>query len=416
MLAASLGFYALAAPGGFVLILASALCDYFLTSGVCVTRRRLWRGLALFFCVFKNLFLIAYFGLMTQRFSLAPPLGLLITAALGIDGCLAAYREENPAPRGFVPFMLYILFFPRLYTGPMCTFEQFSSELYGSSFDLEKISLGFERFTHGVFKYVVLGRGLYLLYESVAGIPAGQRTTLSAWVLVFSFAFGVYFTLSGIADSSRGVCLMLGLNLPRSFYYPFQSHSVTDFFERFNMASGAFIKRAIPLPLSGRDTPAANMLAILLAGALWGLWLGLRVNALLWGLAVAAVMILEKYLYPKLLSWLPTLFRRLYALFASLCGFSVLACMSPAQSLVLLRMMFAFSGGLSSLHNDRILYALSSNWILLVCAVVFATSVSSLLRGLFRAAKPRLARGAFALADCAVLLVTTVFILGGGRL
>jgi hypothetical protein len=158
------------------------------------------------------------------------------------------------------------------------------------------------------------------------------------------------------------------------------------------------------------------MLTILIAGALWGLWLGLRINALLWGAAVAAVMILEKYLYPKLLSWLPTLFCRLYALFASLCGFSVLACMSPEQSLELLRMMFTFSERLPELYNDRILYALSSNWILLACSVVFATSVSGWLRGLFRASKPKLARGVFALADFAVLLLTTVFILGGGRL
>jgi alginate O-acetyltransferase complex protein AlgI len=414
MLAASLGFYAFVSPGGLLLILASSLCDYFLTSAVCVTRRRLWRALALGSCVFKNLFLIAYFGFMTQRFSLVPPLGLLVTGVLGIDACLAAYREENPSPRRFITFMFYILFFPRLYTGPVCTYEHFKAELERSSLNPETISLGFERFTHGVFKYVVLSYGLYLLYESIAGIPAAQQTALSAWLLVFSFGFGVYFTLSGIADSSRGVCLMLGLTLPKSFYYPFQSHSVTDFFERFNMAAGAFIKRVIPRPLALRDTPSADILRILIAAALWGLWLGLRVNALLWGALVAAVMILEKYLYPKLIAWLPTLFRRFYALIMSLCGLAVFACMSPGQSLELLERMFTFSDELSALYNDRILYALLSNWILIVCCLPPATSLSSWLRGLFRAARPKLARVVFALADIAILAVTTVFLLGSG--
>jgi hypothetical protein len=214
----------------------------------------------------------------------------------------------------------------------------------------------------------------------------------------------LYFTLSGITDVSRGVCLMLGLTLPKGFYYPFQAQSVTDFFERFNMSAVAFITRALP--------PLPDILRVLLAGSLWGLWLGPNANALLWGAFVATVMVLEKYLYPQPLAWLPTLFRRFYALIAGLCGFALFAGANLGAGLGLLKRMFALSSG--PLFNDRILYELFSNWILLVCSALLATSASSLLRGHFRAARPKLARALFALADIAVLAVTTVFILGGG--
>ncbi len=262
-------FYAFAAPGYLVLTLSSAFCDCFLTLGLCSTRRPVRRSLILAICVLKNLFLISYFGIMAQLSALAAPLGLMVVCVSGIDAALSVYRENDPPPRPITDLALYILFFPRLYAGPVYTPGCFAAELGGTAFDAGKIAQGFERLTHGLFKHAVLGYGMFLLYQSVLSVPSGQDSILSAWVLVVFFALSLYFTFSGMSDMARGVSLMMGITLPKGFNYPFESDSLTDFYGRFNITAGEFLNRAVARPLSPGRMRLTCCLSVCCGGCGW---------------------------------------------------------------------------------------------------------------------------------------------------
>lgn len=413
LLAASLGFCALSRPKWLLLICASVLVDYILTQAIAMSRNISVRKLFLWVCVAKNVGLIAYFGVLAQNMRQAEPFGLLVSAVSGIYGALETYREENPQGRDLIRYAAYVLFFPRLYAGPLVSPSEYCGELGRAEFDFSKIAVGFGRAVTGVVKYAFLGGSLFALYNSIRVIPQQDSSVLSAWGLVLSFALSLYFTLGGLADMARGIAGMFGLSLPQNFYYPYQSRSVTDFFERFNMTLSAFLKKAVYEPLSpDGDDPVADSLNLLLIGMLWGLWFGLRFNHIVWGAFIGALMVAEKYWYSKLLSRIPTLFCRGYALIAALLGFTVFASDTLSQAAEYLGGMFG-AGGVP-LYNNRILFAVSSGWGLLAISVVLATNLVSLILGAMRKRWPRASDFLFGAAGVALFAAFTVFVLGGG--
>lgn len=411
LLVVSLVFYALARPDSFWIAVASILFDYAMIWGVIAWKQAVLRRLFLWACIAKNIAMILYFGVAARTGT--PPLGLMVMCVSGIDCALDAFREDDPQPHGFIRVALYISFFPRLYAGPLSRYGEFCEGFGGTGFDKRAAALGFGRFATGAFKYAVFGRELFWLYNDLRLIPAEDATVLSAWVLVLSFMLSLYFTLSGLSDMARGVAGLFGLSLPQNFYYPYQSRSVSDFFERFNMTVGSFLKRAmLGLPILRKNSPAAAALSLLFAGILWGMWFGVQTNYMVWGAFIALFMIMERYLYPGVLEACPTLFRRVYAFSVAIAGFTIFAGETLGQSLEYFRLMFGYSG--IQLINDRIRYSLSSNLAPLLLACFFATNLTSLIAGFLRRSFPRVSGIVFGVVDVGILALFTAITLGGG--
>lgn len=415
LLLVSFIFYAVSQPDYFVFILISVAADFLLTQSVAMTRRPLWRRVFLWICVVKNLFIIGYFGVMAQIRLLQPPLGVLIVCVLSIDAALEAYNEKGSGPWNLISFSLHALFFPRMYAGPVTRIDDFCKQLSDAEFNAGDIAVSFGRFIQGTFKFSVLGYELFSLHNSVRLIPEDASSVLSAWIFVLSFALSLYFSLSGLSDMARGIGGMLGLRLPQNFYYPYQSRSVSDFFERFNITAGGFLKRVVLEPLaSNKQDPVADSLNILLLGMLWGIWFGMRVNYVVWGAFIAVFIIMEKYVYASVLKAMPTLFCRGYALCVALAGFTVFAGETLKQSGQYFISMFSFAT--KELYNDRILYVLSSNLLLLAVSCILATNLVSLFVDFMRKSRPRLSMLLFGAVDACILIVFTAITLGGGQL
>lgn len=417
LLAASAGFYMLASPGHMLLCVAVVIADYAFVSAAVMLRGHFLRRVFMWICVITNLGLIGYFGVLAQSNDTAQPLGLFVICISGIDAMLEAYREEEPQTRNFVRFALYVSFFPRLYAGPLSSPKEFYENCANLQADTATVLIGFGRLAAGLLKYAVIGRSLFLMSESVRAIPAEELSVLSSWVFVLSFAFALYFTFSGLADIARGIAGMFGIDLPQNFYYPYQSRSVSDFFERFNMTFGAFLKRSVLSPLSPspeKPDSVADSINIMLVGMLWGLWFGISGNCFIWGAFIAVFIIMEKYVYPRALKAVPTLFCRGYALFVVLLSFTLFA----GDSLIQSRDHFSYMFGLNGidLFNGRILYILSMNWILLLISTILVTNIISLLVSGARKAFPRASLSVFAAVDICALVLFTSFTLGGGVL
>lgn len=451
LLACSAGFYFLAQPESLLLCVAAVVVNYlFVSAAVMLAAPRAnvkpaplasdisrvselplaestgrnvsggsppLRRMLMLLCVAANIAALGYFSIAAQIAGTAPPLGLLVICVSGIDAVLEAYREKEPQMRSFIRFSLYLMFFPRLYAGPLANPKEFYASCGNAEYDTETVLIGFGRFAAGLLKYAAIGRSLFFLYGTIRGIPDAETSVLSAWLLIFAFAFALYFTFSGLADIARGIAGMLGVKLPQNFYYPYQSRSVTDFFERFNMTVTAFLKRTVLAPLSPapeKSDSVADCINILLVGMLWGLWFGIRVSCFLWGIFIAVFLILEKYLYPRVLAVTPTLFRRFYTFFAVLLSLAMFAGDSFAESLNHWARMFG-AGGIA-LYNGRILYILSMNWVLLLIVAVFSTNLVSLLISAARKAFPKLSLASFAAMDVFALVLFTALTLGGGAL
>jgi alginate O-acetyltransferase complex protein AlgI len=261
---------------------------------------------------------------------------------------------------------------------------------------------GFGKFIAGVFKAAVFGGRLSVIFMGIMDFRRADVSVLSSWVLMLVFALAVYFLLSGFADIAQGLCLMFGISLPRNFYYPYQSRSVTDFYERFLMTVGHFIKRRT-------GGISAEPLRLTVCWLLLGLWFGPLPGFLLWAAYCAAITLFERYFFRRVLDALPTLFCRVYALCAILAGFVFLAGNNIAGGLLILRDMlsFIFMGGRIPLYNARIMYELSTNWIVIIAACFFATNLVDVAGRGFAKIFPRVSKAGSAVISLCILALYT---------
>jgi alginate O-acetyltransferase complex protein AlgI len=210
---------------------------------------------------------------------------------------------------------------------------------------------------------------------------------------------------------AQGLALAFGITLPNSFYYPYQALNVEDFFERFNMSMHKFIRRTVYAGLKeDKNGPFADCLNLLVVGALMGLWFGLTANRMVWGMYLAVFIIVERYPLRRIFAGIPKLFGRLYAFCVILSSFTVFGGESLTLSLRGLR--FLFGGGGIALYNDKILYEIVSNWLVLLLGVFFAVSVTSVLLQFLRRARPRGGAIAQGILDLGLLGLLTALSIG----
>ncbi len=175
------------------------------------------------------------------------------------------------------------------------TWEEMKPQLANPRYSMTGMADGMVLLICGLAKKVLLGDRLAALATQIQGIPYYEITTLAVWMLVVGSAFSLYFTLSGLCDIAQGLGLLFSIRLPQNFRYPYQAAGMDDFFRRFNITVGAFIRRYVFEPLGAQNNGImASFVNILLFSMLSGLWFGLRLNYLLWGVALGVVLAIEQ--------------------------------------------------------------------------------------------------------------------------
>ncbi|MDR2932301.1 MAG: hypothetical protein LBV27_04260 [Oscillospiraceae bacterium] len=387
----SLLLYLMIQPDGLILMVVSVALDYIAVR--LMNRhddRQDIKRLCVIFSVVKNLVIIAVTGFLVQTRGVPLMLGTLIYTLSGMDAVIQMYKKECPYELDAIKFTLYCCFFPRLSAGPLYSYKDFDAQMINPSLSSTNLVYGVTAFLLGAVKALIIGAQLSDLYLQILDFPAESASVLSAWMLVIIFALAIFYIMSGLSEMAQGIGLMVGFKLPQNFYFPYQSRSVADFFERFNITAAAFIRKNVYKNLAGKAGKAYQDLPNLIVfGMLMGLWFGLRVNHMVWGLYLALFMFMEKYLYNRILVQLPTLMCRFYTLCVVLSSFTILSVNSLAQSVASVRLMFSFFSDSVPLYNNQIMYIMSSNWLLLLSSCVLATNLGNVISHWVRKTLPR---------------------------
>jgi len=392
LLAVSLLFYTLLDPTNLLLMLLSVTYDYGMAFLILKAKGELsLRKLPLLACVVKNLSLIVVFGLQEQLFGVAMPLGLLVYSLTGLGYVIDVYRGDEPFERSWLRFALYCCFFGKIFVGPLLPYGDLRQDLQFRKASLSAISDGLTLFVCGLGKQVILAQSAGDLYRELLTIPAESRSVLGAWLLLLSFSFWLYYTLSGYCDMARGLGQIFSLKLPENFHYPFQSRTVSDFFNRFNITVTQFANRYVYVILGG-DTNGrlSTALNTLLTAMLLGLWFGIRLNYVAWGCYFGLLMLLERFVLGKLLRRLPSFFTRLYTFSLVLLSFPIFLSGSLREAASLYGQLFGLAE--LPLSSGHISYLLSANGVLLGLCFFFLTNLGSLLVRNFRKYCPSLSQ------------------------
>ena len=186
-------------------------------------------------------------------FKLFLPLGISFYTfqAMGylIDVCRGKTKaEKNPAK-----FALFVSFFPQIIQGPISIYSDLAKQLYEPhALKYENIKYGFQLILWGLFKKMVIADRAVVVINTVLGNRADYSGTF-VLLTALMYALQLYADFSGGIDISRGVAQMLGINLAENFKRPYFSKSIGEYWRRWHITLGAWMKNYIfySLTLSG---------------------------------------------------------------------------------------------------------------------------------------------------------------------
>src|SRR5215213_5547839 len=188
-------------------------------------------------------------------------------------------------------FATYVVFFPALAAGPIDRAERFTQDLRNDfSLTQEEILLAGQRIFLGLFKKFVIADALGLIALNDA-LAVQVRAAGWMWIIVYAYAFQIYFDFSGYTDIAIGMARLAGIQLPENFAAPYTKPNLAQFWNNWHMTLTQWFRAYFFNPLNRwirryKKIPAWTIVLIgqVATMLLIGLWHGITLNFALWGL------------------------------------------------------------------------------------------------------------------------------------
>lgn len=185
-----------------------------------------------------------------NKVSIIQPLGISFFTLQAISYVVDVYYGRVEAVRNPLRVSLYLSFMLTIVEGPIARYGQLGKQLSeGKQNDLECLTKGFVRVLWGLFKKVVIADRAVLLvsavfdnYENYGGI--------AVIIAILFYTLQLYCEFSGIMDVMCGLGNMLALDLPENFSRPFFAKTINEFWQRWHISLGTFLRDYIFYPIS----------------------------------------------------------------------------------------------------------------------------------------------------------------------
>jgi alginate O-acetyltransferase complex protein AlgI len=223
------------------------------------------------------------------------PLGISFFTFHAMSYLIDVYRKVTPAQRNISKLALYISFFPQLIAGPIVRYHDIAPQLSNRKETITAFSKGVERFVLGLVKKVIVANQFAIVANEAFKLNPDILPQQLAWAGVICFSFQIYFDFAGYSDMAVGLGLMFGFKLPENFNYPYISHSIREFWKRWHITLGQWLRDYLYIPLGGNRVSTFRIyLNLIIIFTLCGFWHGASWNFLVWGLAHGLFMVIER--------------------------------------------------------------------------------------------------------------------------
>ena len=215
--------------------------------------------------------------------NLIGPLGLSFFTFECIAYLIDVYRGA-PATQQLLQFSAYKLFFPKLISGPITRYHQFAGGLKTLKFpDYQQLTEGLWLIACGAIKKALLADRLGILVDLSFG-NLERAGSGDLWLAVVAYGLQLYLDFSGYVDIARGSAILLGFNLPENFDFPYFSTSIAEFWRRWHITLGDWIRNYLYFPLGGsRKGLGRTCLNLMIVMLITGIWHGAAWGFIVWG-------------------------------------------------------------------------------------------------------------------------------------
>lgn len=285
LLAGSFYFYYSFSSQGFFLLLVHILISYAFS--------RLLSGFStkpiFIMAVLCDLLPLIFFKyhnvLLSNQINIVVPLGISFYTLQMIAYHTDIYRGHISPQTNILKYGLFISFFPQILQGPIPRYQQLGDFLFtGNRFNENNIRKGFH--------YILWGLFLKLMIADKTGIIVNSVFNN------YTDYYGLYYLIAGILYSiqlyadflscttlAQGIALLFGIELVDNFNHPYFATSIKDFWRRWHLSLSNWLKDYVYIPLGGnRNGRVKRYLNLLITFAISGLWHGVGIKFLCWGI------------------------------------------------------------------------------------------------------------------------------------
>ncbi|MFY0672167.1 MAG: MBOAT family protein [Bacteroidia bacterium] len=373
LLVASLFFYAWGAPKFLFVLLGSIMVNFFLVKKLDQTSNTNSRKWLLFSSVAVNIGLLAYFkyfnffvhniGLLFESMGfgavswahIALPIGISFFTFQSLTYSIDVYRKLHKPLSKWSDYTLYIMLFPQMIAGPIVRFGSIADQVLSRKTTTDGFNQGLIRFVFGLSKKVLIANTLAQYSSESLTLNGTALNATIAWIGILAYAMQIYFDFSGYSDMAIGIGRMLGFNFPENFNNPYNSKSITEFWRRWHITLGTWMRDYLYIPLGGNQVNSNfrlyfNLLFVFLIS---GFWHGANWNFIIWGAYHGLFLIVERLFLGKYLKKLPSLISIAYAFFVVIIGWIFFSVDRFDLAIEYIKVLFSNSFSFAEVLIDR---------------------------------------------------------------
>ena len=177
------------------------------------------------------------------------PLGISYFSLTLISYVCEVYWGTVEVQKNPLKLMTYGLYFPTLTSGPILKYNEHSKNiLNGHRFEYKNLCFGTQRIVWGFFKKLVISERVAIVVNTIYS-DAETYKGLYVPMAAALFALQLYTDFSGCIDIILGVSELFGITLPENFDKPFISKSLSEFWRRWHITLGGWLKEYVLYPI-----------------------------------------------------------------------------------------------------------------------------------------------------------------------
>lgn len=171
-----------------------------------------------------------------------------------------------------------------------------------------------------------------------------------------------------------GLGKMFGFHFLENFNYPYISKSITEFWRRWHISLSSWFREYVYIPLGGnRHGVIKQVRNIAVVWMLTGIWHGASWNFVIWGVYYGILLILEKFVFGKILKRLPGMVRNIYTMFFVIIGWMIFAFDNMGIGVQFIHALFGGAG--QGFADQTTIYLLYNNAVLLLVLLLGVTEL-----------------------------------------
>ncbi len=200
----------------------------------------------------NRLFTLFNWNVSDPLVNLIVPLGLSYYTFNSIGYLVDIGRGKHAAERHLGKFALFVSFFPSIVQGPLFRYSDVGYQLSQEhKYDSKNVKYGAQLIMWGLFKKLIIADRVAVISNHIfsAEFASGSYNGTQVFLGVLAYSFQIYGDFSGGTDITRGAAQMMGIDLPVNFERPFFATSMANFWQRWHMSLGAWMREFVFYPV-----------------------------------------------------------------------------------------------------------------------------------------------------------------------